>query len=103
MNESLIQERINRGVALLDQVKPDWRDHVNADELDLYDTNACILGQLFDHYLQGLEAVGLHTKCARALPTRYGFETSGRENFNRAGAYSYDELTEAWKKELAAA
>jgi hypothetical protein len=47
-----IRERIEKGAAWLDSVKPTWRDLIDIDSLDLGDTERCVLGQVFhDEYL----------------------------------------------------
>jgi hypothetical protein len=40
--------------AILDRVKPGWRDRINASTLDLTSNDLCVLGQLYGHYRRGL-------------------------------------------------
>lgn len=40
--------RVGRGAAWLDKVQPGWADRINVGVLNLGDTRACVLGQLFD-------------------------------------------------------
>lgn len=42
-----IRERVERGIAWLDEVRPDWRDSVNRSALDISDSDNCLLGQVF--------------------------------------------------------
>ena len=41
-------------LAILDRVKPGWRDRINASTLDLTSNDLCVLGQLYGHYRRGL-------------------------------------------------
>lgn len=59
-----IRERVERGAAWLDSVKPNWRDAVNVRVLDLSEPVDCVLGQVFayeaaeaDPYWSGFEYV----------------------------------------------
>lgn len=36
----------DRGVNLLDDIRPDWRTRVNFDTLDMDDPQSCIIGQI---------------------------------------------------------
>lgn len=42
-----LRERIQHGIAWLDDQEPEWRERVDPDELDLQVTCDCILGQVF--------------------------------------------------------
>lgn len=50
----VIKERVARGAARLDEVKPDWRSSVNVSRLDMEDSYQCVLGQAFWSYGHGL-------------------------------------------------
>lgn len=50
----VIKERVARGTARLDEVKPDWRSSVNTSRLDMEDSYQCVLGQAFWSYGHGL-------------------------------------------------
>lgn len=41
-----IKERVDNGVALLDDYLPEWRKFINTERLDLSLPSRCILGQL---------------------------------------------------------
>lgn len=51
-----IQIRIwqKQGQFKLDEHKPDWRQSINVDELEMTDSTACILGQVYCSYTRGL-------------------------------------------------
>jgi hypothetical protein len=61
------EQRVARGVALLDERVPDWRERIDTDRLDMVDGTACVVGQLqrsFDPedwspWHHGLERLGL--------------------------------------------
>lgn len=44
---STISERVARGAAWLDDVRPGWRDQVSLTTLTLANSRLCILGQVF--------------------------------------------------------
>lgn len=41
----MYEEEIARGVAVLDEHVPDWRDRVNVDVLDIGHATQCVVGQ----------------------------------------------------------
>ncbi len=87
------EEEVARGIALLDQKIPGWRQHVDADRLDMRvaerrENGCCILAQLYGEYLAGLEVIGLDGED----DSPYGFDD--------ADAADYPALTNAWKRAL---
>lgn len=54
-----IQERVARGVALLDATEPGWVHRINTEKLDVSHGEACVLGQLYGNYTLGRHALGL--------------------------------------------
>lgn len=44
---STIAERVARGAAWLDDVRPGWRDQVSLDAIDLNSNQRCVMGQVF--------------------------------------------------------
>lgn len=42
----VLRERVDRGVALLDQRVPDWRDRIDTTAFTVEDSCRCVLGQL---------------------------------------------------------
>lgn len=65
---TIIRERVERGVTLLDDNVPGWRDRVDPVRLDVTDAFRCILGQVFDEgefatyagFWIGIRELGLH-------------------------------------------
>ena len=56
-----MKENVLRGVALLDEKVPNWRDRVKKDRLQMWDCFYCVLGQLFGYYSTGLKALNITT------------------------------------------
>ena len=89
------EAEVARGIALLDQKIPGWRQHVDVDRLDMEmaerreNACGCILAQLYGEYIAGLEAIGLDDE----EDSPYGFD---------ADAADYPALTAAWKRALGA-
>jgi hypothetical protein len=82
-------ERVARGVALLDDRGPtNWHRRVNPETLDVYDPFACVLGQVYGNYTEGLIQLQL------TLPAAYfGFD---------CGPDDRVEVNAAWRRALAA-
>jgi hypothetical protein len=45
---------VHVAAAILDRVKPGWRDRIDPSTLDLTSNDLCVLGQLYGHYRRGL-------------------------------------------------
>lgn len=88
-----IAQRVARGAALLDEVRPGWRAEVDATSLDLSSPGRCILGQLYGLCSQGVRAIGLNWHNGTSVPD-HGFD---RVEENQ----EYGPLTEAWCAEVA--
>lgn len=73
-------DRVQRGVALLDQRVPDWRERIDVERLDMAVSAHCVLGQLNGGhrtptpYTAGLDALGLDYQGGE----EHGFELHGR-------------------------
>ncbi len=108
-----IDERVNNGIALLDEVEPGWRNKIDLDRLDMNWATpdaerprnkecCCVGGQLatdadVDYYgwserISGLNQDGYQHEQWRAWVVAHGFETADAED--------WDELTAAWKRAL---
>lgn len=52
--------RVKRGMHFLDDHRsPDWREEIEMDRLDISSGHACVLGQLYDSYSEGVVELGL--------------------------------------------
>lgn len=90
-----VQERIARGMALLDEKLPGWKERVNLARLDMSSQTYGLLEQLFDGYMKGLRALGL----AFATGQQYGFDIRNDDEDDE-GEEEWGQLTDAWIKAL---
>jgi hypothetical protein len=81
-----IRERIERGAAWLDEVKPEWRNLIDTETLDMHTGNACVLGQVFavDAAVAGLSNGYSYAFHAAAVVSalwaiEHGFESGGED------------------------
>lgn len=65
------KQRVDNGVMVLDAVRPGWRQDIDVEALNLSSYVACVLGQIFGSYDEGLAALRLTP--VEALS--YGFNT----------------------------
>lgn len=97
-----IRERVERGAAWLDSVKPEWRSVINLDTFDIADVAYCVVGQVFraeaiaEGHSDGYDYVYEHYVLPGSGPwmTNRGFDAS---DFT-PGAYS--DLQTAWQRYL---
>jgi hypothetical protein len=50
-----VQDRVARGAALLDEKQPGWASKLNFDIFNIDGCYSCVLGQVFGHYVRGLD------------------------------------------------
>ena len=88
---SPVSRRAARGARFLDRREPGWADHIRLDALDIRDSRACVLGQLYGSYGVGARCYDRAFR-GRVLhwPARYGF----------AAVFFNAALTRAWKREI---
>jgi hypothetical protein len=88
-------DAVARGVALLDERVPGWREKINVETLDMGDYCFCVLGQQFGDFGEGL--INLDFDLGDGdLAREYGFQ--------RLAGHSDDEyqaLTDAWREVIA--
>lgn len=65
-----VEDRVARGVEILDREEPGWVNHLNTDTLDISSLENCVLGQLYGSYGEGREALGIPLFCEDV----YGFD-----------------------------
>lgn len=100
---TVLQDRVRRGIALLDQAGPEgWRGMITLEFLSTANLRRCVLGQVYGEYSDGAYELGLdgYSRFEQAIAARHGFDIGGRD----AGVvgYRYADLDRAWKLELAA-
>ncbi len=93
-----IQERVQQGIALLDEHKPDWREQIWIDGLDMGSSSDGLLEQVCKMpYIKAIRALGLHI----SLGYDYGFDIGGDGNDpEEENKRQWRELTDAWKKAI---
>jgi hypothetical protein len=88
------ETEVARGIALLDEKVPGWRELIDLDRLDMEMAErrengcCCILAQLYGGYIAGLEAIGLDDE----EDSPYGFDDIDDAD--------YPALTDAWRRAL---
>lgn len=100
-NEQL-NEKVSRGVALLDKVRPHWRDDIEVNKLNLMYCSSCVLGQLYGWYVGGLRELNLSDIAAYGIEGEESAEyyglTGSAESPNQY--YEFRQLTRLWKEVL---
>lgn len=48
---------ISDAAKILDKVKPDWHNKIDISALNMVEGDDCILGQLYHHYIDGMEEI----------------------------------------------
>lgn len=93
-------ERVRRGIALLEDYQAGCTDHINLETLDLYHTNWCALAQAIGQgsYGTGLVRLGLPFDDDDDTAP-YGFSLTYMET-HAAVTDGYERLREAWVRLL---
>jgi uncharacterized protein YfkK (UPF0435 family) len=87
-----VDERVAAGAALLDQILPGWEGKINIEVLDIGDSDACILGQLFDGSVpEGVADFPVGFRTDQALHNLGVFSNHHYEMMD------YHQLTDAWR------
>lgn len=84
------EQEVRRGIALLDEKDPGWRESVDFEHLDIAHVFGCLLGQWRGNYYAGLDDLGL----APLFASEYGFNVHSAVYEDRAEYYL---LTETWR------
>jgi hypothetical protein len=93
-------EAVQRGAALLDDLDPQWFEHIDLGRLDMGECARCILGQIYGNYTTGLDRIGNDLDqpawlgYSRDLEVSHGFEA---EVITPA---DYIHLSLAWTAEI---
>jgi hypothetical protein len=99
MDEQLYRDakaRAIRGARYLDEYDPTWHERVHPDVLQMDNCYNCVLGQLFENFVEGAIAVGAHVN---KREIRYGFVHPWELEFSAQAGY-YKALEEVWKEEI---
>lgn len=65
-----VRARVRLGAELFDRRRPGWADEIDVKRLNVADPSDCPLGQLYDYYRDGYEALGIGHNFAAS---RHGF------------------------------
>lgn len=93
-----MEQRVNRGAALLDEKRPGWWKSVDLARLDLNHCERCVLGQLFGDYKEGRSALCLLSGLSNSVKWSFdcGFTLVGPDV--DCGDEEMEKLTQAWTK-----
>lgn len=101
-----IEQRVARGTAWLDQVRPGWRDAVEPAALQMYSACHCICGQVFaeassDHNVSGFDwAVEVYGADPGDWAAEHGFAIYVEQMGSEDSRPLWRELEEAWYRVL---
>lgn len=87
-----VEARVDKGVALLDQVAPGWRSNVDESILWLEDISRCVLGQVYGDYYTGTAVLSSLVPDFRARD--YGFDI-GDDDYDEGIWFAL--LDEVWQ------
>lgn len=103
IKNSVLLNRVLRGVKWLDKNNPGWENKINLEGLRLSSTSSCVLGQLYNQFFKkiiydaekayrGQAEPGDKTALTLEQSKNFGFFHSGTDSF-----FVYDRLTDIWK------
>lgn len=90
---------VKRAVSFLDWTGSiDWRSRVAVPYLDLYDAQACVLGQVYGDYENGLRVLGIreHDAVVLGFNSPHNMAKMSLHSRSWLGAYNCDDLNDAW-------
>ena len=102
-----IEQRVQRGVKLLDEYDPDWFKQINLEKLDLSNCHECLLGQLFKSFGHGVDIFFKEVEDSVEYPmyngeyresVEHGFAGYVRDACDVPLMRYYQYLTDAWKQ-----
>lgn len=88
-----IEQRVQRGIELLDKERPGWRSEIDLHKLDMGEYNICILGQLYGDYGKGADKL-FGIRSFDGSPAHYGFDK------HPGLSDPFKALNDEWKKQL---
>lgn len=91
----MFEDRVLKGIQLLDTKIPGWRELVDFDKLDLLNANMCILGQVYGDFGQGVYELEIPW----VEVSNYGFDLFPGERECVPGDVGlYTPLTDCWQR-----
>ena len=94
------KKEIEEGIKLLDETMPDWRSRIDPQFLEMHNCEACILGQLYHHYDNGIDTLFGYRGFSDGSGETYGFEITSDAAQLIGSVSAYDLLTEEWLEAL---
>lgn len=88
------QTPVKKGMALLDQYEPGWRNAIKVEYLDVATTDRCVLGQVYGSFSIGLQTLSNKTGVS-VDSVAHGFAIDAVTS-----ADPYKVLTDDWKKAI---
>lgn len=82
-----------KGAKFLDSVRPGWHDEVNIDNLKQIMPMNCVLGQVYGHYDDGLNELGISDSAG----AHFGFTLAKDDHYNTS---LWSDITVWWKDEV---
>lgn len=101
--DNTMEAAVQRGMELLDEVRPGWELKIDLGRLDLANVCTCVLGQLEGHFFRGMAKLCPPGERTFPYAAERGFVIfdgvpSGFDYFDRHDAY--EQLTETWRTAL---
>lgn len=104
----MYEDRVAKGAALLDRVRPGWEREIVADRLAMQSCELCVFGQLYGDYASGVNMLDDMTS---EDPSDYGFDIPDRVlGFGESSrvyvlgfgesSHAYEALADAWRAEV---
>lgn len=96
--------RVERGIALLDQYYPRWRNVIEWDRLEMGSCFWCVLGQVFDDFEAGAQELASHEGIT--LPYSDEDDTAALTDwasdrgFDKGPGYDYWRLGQEWYRQV---
>jgi hypothetical protein len=92
---------VERGALFLDEVRPGWATRIDPDTLDLASSCDCVLGQLYqsEHPRSRRPPYESYDRMVDELDL--GYDRVGRLGFVSWGRAKYENMTAAWRREIA--
>src|SRR5579859_5527888 len=94
-----IEQRVQRGIALLDEHIPGWRARIDVARLDMGSGEDGLIEQLYGTFHKGRLALGLTWNHDETGCIENGFDIAGNER-GENNLRDWRVLTEAWRRAL---
>ncbi len=97
------RERVKTGATLLDEHRPGWFSEIVDEDIDMSWCSRCILGQLYDDFERGMDAIFGYVHDGPDNYDGYRFHTIAVANGLDLDSYEkldYETLGDLWKTEI---